>query len=125
MLIEFEKIEGVRHCGRHRAIASIMFLSAAIAIAIGLNASSSPLILLLLLLVYGLTVPGDSGALTSGMSASANPIQRGATMALHSTVGFGLSAVGAWGTGLALDFAGEPNSASGWLAAFLLLALGI
>lgn len=117
--------EAALRFGRHRAIATIMFLSAAIAVAIGLSVTLSPIILLLLLLAYGFTVPGDSGALTSGMSASANPSQRGATMALHSTVGFGLSAVGAWGTGVALDFAGGPNSASGWLAAFSLLAVGI
>jgi hypothetical protein len=100
-------------------------LSATTAIAIGVSATLSPIILMLLLLVYGFTVPGDSGALTSGMSASANPSQRGATMALHSTIGFGLSAVGAWGTGVALDLGGGPNSASGWLAAFLLLAASI
>lgn len=117
--------EAALRFGRHRAIATIMFLSAAIAVAIELSVTLSPIILLLLLLAYGFTVPGDSGALTSGMSASANPSQRGATMALHSTVGFGLSAVGAWGTGVALDFAGGPNSASGWLAAFSLLAVGI
>lgn len=117
--------EAALRFGRHRAIATVMFLSAAIAVAIGLSVTLSPIILLLLLLAYGFTVPGDSGALTSGMSASANPSQRGATMALHSTVGFGLSAVGAWGTGVALDFAGGPNSASGWLAAFSLLAVGI
>ena len=117
--------EAALRFGRHRAIATIMFLSAAIAVAIGLSVTLSPIILLLLLLAYGFTVPGDLGALTSGMSASANPSQRGATMALHSTVGFGLSAVGAWGTGVALDFAGGPNSASGWLAAFSLLAVGI
>ena len=74
---------------------------------------------------YGLTVPGDSGSLTSGMSQSAIPAKRGATMALHSTVGFGLSALGAWGTGVALDPAGGPASPAGWLAAFSLLAVGI
>jgi MFS family permease len=111
--------------GRHRAIVTIMLLSAALAIAIGFSATLSPIILLLLLLGYGFTVPGDSGALTSGMSASANPTQRGATMALHSTVGFGLSALGAWGTGVALDWGGGPSSGSGWLAAFSLLAAGI
>ena len=70
-------------------------------------------------------MPADSGALTSGMSASAVPEQRGATMAMHSTVGFGLSAAGAWVTGVALDAGGGPGSASGWLAAFAVLAAGI
>jgi MFS family permease len=111
--------------GRHRAIVIIMFLSAVTAVAIGLTAVLSPIVILLLLLVYGLTVAGESGALTSGMTVSSNPAQRGATMALHSTVGFGLSALGAWGTGVALDLAGGPSIASGWLAAFSLLGAGI
>ncbi len=46
-------------------------------------------------------------------------------MALHSTVGFGLSAVGAWAAGIALDAGGGPTSAAGWTAAFGLLAVGI
>jgi MFS family permease len=117
--------EAALRFGRHRAIAMIMLVSAATALAIGLTATFSPIAILLLLLLYGFTVSGDSGALTSGMSASANPAQRGATMALHSTIGFGLSALGAWGTGVALDLAGGPSSASGWLAAFSLLAAGI
>jgi hypothetical protein len=102
-----------------------MVLSAATAVTIGLSATLPSIILLLLLLLYGFTVPGDSGALTSGMSQSAVPAQRGATMALHSTIGFGTSALGAWGTGVVLDAAGGPASDSGWLAAFCLLAAGI
>jgi predicted MFS family arabinose efflux permease len=117
--------EAALRFGRHRAITAVMIVSAAVAIAIGLSATASPLIVLLLVLVYGLTVPADSGALTSGMSASAVPAQRGATMALHSAVGFGLSALGAWGMGVALDAAGGPASPSGWLAAFALLAAGV
>jgi hypothetical protein len=102
-----------------------MVASALVAVAIGIGASSSPLIVLLLVLLYGLTVPADSGALTSGMSQSAVPAQRGATMALHSTVGFGLSALGAWSMGVALDWGGGPQSTTGWLAAFALLAAGV
>ena len=116
--------------GRHRAITAVMFASAAVALAIGLSATLSPLLVspllvLALVLLYGCTVPGDSGSLTAGMSQSALPANRGATMALHSTVGFGTSALGAWGTGVALDAAGGPASGSGWLAAFALLAAGV
>jgi hypothetical protein len=46
-------------------------------------------------------------------------------MAMHTTVGFGLSALGAWGAGITLDLAGGPNSASGWSAMFGLLASSI
>jgi MFS family permease len=111
--------------GRHRAIKSVMMTSAAVAVAIGLCTSASPWLLLGLLLIYGVTVPADSGALTSGMTMAAAPEHRGATMALHSTVGFGLSAAGAWGFGIVLDAAGGPASESGWLAGFALLAVAI
>jgi hypothetical protein len=92
---------------------------------IGFNATAPAWLLALLLMLYGLTVPADSGALTAGMSAAAVSEHRGATLALHSTVGFGLSALGAWGTGAALDIAGGPQSASGWLLVFVVLAAGI
>jgi predicted MFS family arabinose efflux permease len=117
--------EAALRYGRHRAIIAVMFLSAAVAVSIGILATAPPLLLLVLVLLYGVTVPADSGALTSGMSASAAPEQRGATLAMHSTVGFGLSALGAWVIGVAIDAAGGPASASGWLAAFAVLAAGI
>jgi hypothetical protein len=85
----------------------------------------SPWLLLILILAYAVTIPADSGALTSGMAASAIPVNRGATMALHSAVGFGLSAAGAWAVGVALDAGGGPASPSGWLAAFAVLAAGV
>lgn len=110
--------EAALRFGRHRAITVVMIASACVAVVIGLNAAAPAWVLAVLLLVYGLTVPADSGALTAGMSAAAVSEHRGATLALHSTVGFGLSAAGAWGTGVALDVAGGPQSASGWLLAF-------
>ena len=111
--------------GRHRAIGLVMAGSALAAVLIALFAGQSAWLLLGLILVYAFTVNADSGALTSGMTLSADPNFRGATMALHSTVGFGLSALGAWGVGVAIDTAGGPASTSGWVAGFGLLALGI
>ena len=111
--------------GRHRAITCVMLASAALIFALGLSTTLSPWLLLVLVLLHAVSLNGDSGALTSGVSASAVPAQRGATLALHSTVGFGMSALGAWATGAALDAAGGPQSASGWTAAFALLAAGI
>jgi len=111
--------------GRHRAITLVMFSSAAMALLIGALADKSPWLLLPLMLVYAITVPADSGALTSGMSMAANPSYRGATMAMHSTVGFSLSALGAWPVGVALDAAGGPLNPSAWMLAFAVLAAGI
>ena len=111
--------------GRHRAITAVMLSSALVALLIGAFADKSPWLLLPLVLVYAITVPADSGALTSGMTMAADPNYRGATMAVHSTVGFSLSALGAWALGVALDAAGGPSSASAWTAAFAVLAAGI
>jgi predicted MFS family arabinose efflux permease len=116
--------EGAIRYGRHRAIATVMIASTCIGLAIGATVTASPLLLLILILAYGFAIPADSGALTSGMSASAVPAQRGATMALHTTVGFGLSAVGAWAVGVALDAGGGAASPTGWLTAFAVLAAG-
>lgn len=111
--------------GRHRAITVVMLASGAVALAIGFLAGASPAWLLALVLIYAVTIPADSGALTSGMAASAVAANRGATMAMHSTVGFGLSALGGWAGGIALDAFGGPANPNGWLALFAVFAAGV
>ena len=111
--------------GRHRAISVIQIASASVALAIGALAGGAPAILLGLVLVYAITVPADSGSLTAGMAAAAEPGMRGATMALHSTVGFGLSAFAGWLVGAALDASGGASSPEGWQAGFGVLAAGV
>jgi MFS family permease len=117
--------EAALRYGRHRAITIIMIASAAVALMIGFNVTAPPVPLLALVLLYGVTVPADSGALTSGTSSSAAPTHRGATLALHSTVGFSLSALGASLAGVALDAAGGPAKPSAWSAVFAMLSIGI
>ena len=111
--------------GRHRAITVVMIVSGAVALSIGFFAGASPALLLALVLIYAITIPADSGALTSGMAGSAVPANRGATMAMHSTVGFGLSALGGWAGGIALDAFGGPSSPNGWFAVFAVFAAGV
>ena len=110
--------------GRHRAIVLFMCIAGIVAILIGAATSASPLLLLALLLVYSIAIPADSGALTSGMTLAAEPDHRGATMAMHSTIGFGLSAAGSWVIGIALDAGGGMETSAGWLLAFLVMAAG-
>ena len=117
--------EAALRFGRHRAISVVMLSSALVAGAIALTAGVSPWLSLFLLLLYSFTVPADSGALTSGVTAAADPHFRGATLALHSMVGFGLSALGGWAVGVAIDAAGGPGSARGWMAAFMVMGAGI
>ena len=59
--------------GRHRAIICFMCIASIAAMLIGFATAASPAILLALMLIYSLAIPADSGALTSGMSASAHP----------------------------------------------------
>jgi predicted MFS family arabinose efflux permease len=111
--------------GRYRALTVLMLASALVAAGVAFSVTAPPFVLLALLATYAFTVPSDSGALTSGMTMSAMPSHKGATMALHTTLGFGLSAAGAWGAGFVLDLAGGPASPSGWSALFTLLAASI
>lgn len=111
--------------GRHRAVTLIQVASALVAISIGVMADGSPTLLLALVLLYAVTVPADSGSLTAGMNAAAEPRFKGATMAMHSTVGFAMSALAGWSVGVALDGFGGAGSASGWMAGFCVLAAGI
>ena len=111
--------------GRYRALTVLMLASALVATGIAFSVTAPPIVLVALLLAYAFTVPSDSGALTSGMTMSAVPSHKGATMALHTTIGFGLSAAGAWGAGFVLDLAGGPSTPSGWSSLFARLAASI
>ncbi|MFN3743572.1 MAG: MFS transporter [Hyphomicrobiaceae bacterium] len=116
--------EGALRFGRHRSISTVMTASGVVAFAIAWLVAAPPPLLLVLLLVYAFTLPGDSGALTSGMAMSAVPAERGATMALHSMIGFGMAALGGTAVGLAIDAAGGAQSDIGWTAAFMVMGLG-
>jgi hypothetical protein len=45
-------------------------------------------------------------------------------MAMHSTIGFGQSALGGWAVGVALDAGGGMDTSSGWVLAFLVMGAG-
>jgi hypothetical protein len=59
------------------------------------------------------------------MSENADTRFRGATLAMHSTLGFGLSALAGWALGYCLDQFGGTSRGDAWQAAFLLLATSI
>ena len=111
--------------GRASAISWIQVISALTALSIGFLAGGSAWVILILIFIYALTVPADSGSLTAGMMSYAEPQFKGLTLALHSTVGFGLSALSGWMVGLALDSHGGTQDPQAWLAAFGVLAAGV
>ncbi len=107
--------------GRHRTITTIMLSSAVLACVLGFSASWPFWLVVVLSLVYGCTVTGDSGSITAGVVAAAPEGYRGATMAVHSCIGF----IGAFGGplmfGVMLDLAdpsGGGETILSWGVAF-------
>ena len=111
--------------GRASAISWIQVISALTALSIGVLAGGSAWVILVLIFMYAVTVPADSGSLTAGMMSYAQAQFKGLTLAMHSTVGFGLSALSGWMVGLALDSHGGTQDPQAWLAAFGVLAAGV
>ena len=68
-----------------------------------------------------LLVMSDSSTLTAGMVGAADPRFKGATMAVHSTLGFGAGFVSPLVFGAALDLAGGNQSITAWGIAFATL----
>ncbi len=89
--------------GRRRALILIMGISGIMGVLMGFTAVLPAWVVLLYCAVYFIFICGDSGALTSGMMAAAEPEHRGSTMALHSALGFGISVLGPLCVGFALD----------------------
>jgi MFS family permease len=110
--------------GRRRQLTLVMILSALLAIGFG-AASQLPFAALLLLgAIYSWFVTADSASLTAGAVERALPGQRGATMAMHSLLGFGAASLGPLAFGSALDLGGDTSAAS-WTAGFAILGLGV
>ena len=77
-----------------------------------------------LCLVYHMVIMGDSAALTGGAVATSAPGQRGATLAVHSILGFSGAFLGPLVVGAVLDLAGGTASKLAWGLAFLAMGAG-
>lgn len=108
--------------GRARVIRVVMIAAVATSSVVGLSSGLSWTVVVLACAVYGLLVTADSAALTSGLIASAPPQVRGATMALHSMMGFAGAFAGSLVVGGVLDALGGQSILS-WTAAFAAMAL--
>jgi MFS family permease len=110
--------------GRRRVLKAVMLCSGGLACALGFLVGGPVWLLLAACTLYGVLMMADSAALTAGTVAAAAPDRRGATMALHSLLGFGAGVVGPAVSGLALDLGGGPRAPEAWIGAFLVLGLG-
>jgi MFS family permease len=99
-----------------------MLLSILLAAVLGFAGSTSYWIAVVLLLVYGLVVWLDSSSLTAGAAGTAEPSRRGATLAVHSMLGYAGGFVGPLAVGWTLDLAGGMSPLA-WGLAFLVIAV--
>jgi MFS family permease len=109
--------ELARRFGRRRFIVGTMLASAAMAGVIGFTAALPYAIAAALVLVYAALIWSDSSSLTAGSAGSAEPGRRGATLAVHSTLGYAGGFLGPLALGATLDLAGGASTV-GWGLAF-------
>lgn len=108
--------------GRRRLIVTAMLLSIAVGVVIGFAGAQGYWIAVPLVVLYGMIIWLDSSSLTAGAAGAADPARRGATLAVHSMLGYAGGFVGPLAIGWTLDAAGGM-SASGWSLAFGAVAL--
>ncbi|HUF82885.1 MAG TPA: MFS transporter [Burkholderiales bacterium] len=113
--------EAAIRLGRRRLIAFAMLASVVVGGSIGYLGTLSYPLAVGLLLLYGFIVWLDSSALTAGSAGTADPARRGATLAVHSTLGYAGGFVGPLMIGVILDLGGGMSRAT-WGAAFLAVA---
>ncbi len=105
--------------GRPRTIAWVMLASVAMAAGFGFAAPLSYGMVVVLALIYNAIVQLDSAALTAGAFAAAHQGRQGATMAVHTLVGFGAAGIGPIIFGAVLDATGGGATSASWAAAFI------
>ena len=103
--------------GRRRFILGTMLTSAGLAVVIGFSAALPYAAAAALVLLYAMLIWSDSSSLTAGSAGSAEPGQRGATLAVHSTLGYAGGFLGPLALGAVLDLLGGA-SVLGWGVAF-------
>lgn len=109
------------HFGRRRLVATAMGLSIAVGAVIGFAGSTGYWIAVGLIVLYGMIIWLDSSSLTAGAAGAADPARRGATLAVHSMLGYAGGFIGPLAIGWTLDLSGGM-SAMGWGLSFAVIA---
>lgn len=115
--------ELTRRFGRRGVVIAVMTSSALFASLLGFLTGLPIPLLAAICLLYGVTVTADSASITAGVVAHSAPGARGATMAVHSFIGFSGAFVGPIVFGGVLDLAG--GGALSWGLAFLSSGLAV
>jgi predicted MFS family arabinose efflux permease len=108
--------------GRKRLIVTAMVASILIGATIGFVGSMSYALAAVLLTIYGVVIWLDSSSLTAGTAGTAEPSRRGATLAVHSMLGYAGGFVGPLMVGWVLDLSGGMSQL-GWGLSFFSVAV--
>jgi MFS family permease len=108
--------------GRRRLVLAAMGLSIVSGLLVGFLGSTGYWIAAALIVLYGIIIWLDSSSLTAGAAGSADPARRGATLAVHSMLGYAGGFVGPLMMGWVLDLSGGM-SPLGWGLAFASVAV--
>jgi MFS family permease len=108
--------------GRKRLIVTAMVASILIGGTIGFVGSTSYAVAVVLMTLYGIVIWLDSSSLTAGTAGTAEPSRRGATLAVHSMLGYAGGFVGPLMIGWTLDLSGGMSQ-FGWGMSFLSVAI--
>ena len=111
---------------RRRVLFRIYGVSLVVGLLLALSAivDLHPGIVAAIAILYGMALYADTGTVTAGTVSVADPSLRGATMAVHATLGFVAAALGPAVAGIVLDMAGGRSDPSAWAAAWLVGAAG-
>lgn len=110
--------------GRPGMVTLYMLLSVTVCGLVGFAAALPFAFVVGLCLLHGMTVTVDSASITTGALLAAEAERKGATMAMHSFLGFGFSFLGALAPGVTLDLSGGRESPLAWGLAWLTMAAG-
>jgi len=100
-----------------------MLASGGMALMLGFTAALPYWLACAAAVIYTGFVQLDSAALTTGAMMAADPDRRGATVALHSLLGFGAAFFGPLAQGAILDVSGHGRSAASWAIAFAVMGV--
>ena len=114
--------EAARKLGRRRYIALVMGVSIVMSIGVGFSSGVGYALAAGMCLLYAGLIWADSSSLTAGTVGSADPERRGATMAIHSMLGYFGGFMGPLVLGIVLDLAGGA-SPEAWGIAFMHLGV--
>ena len=113
--------EAAIYFGRRLLISAAMLGSVAFAALLAVFGVQSYPLAVALMLFYGLAIWLDSSSLTAGTAGTAEHSRRGATLAVHSSLGYLGGFIRPLAIGWVLDFSGG-NTLAAWSAAFTTIA---